>query len=102
MANLRREISAYYMGLAERQDGDIYVAIAKLRELVSLFEEEGLFGLELSLVYVEQARLFAQLGDDVGRRDKFRKAVQIRLLCLGSDHPSSVQLSSAIERETGR
>ncbi|KAI6083239.1 hypothetical protein F4821DRAFT_281045 [Hypoxylon rubiginosum] len=102
MARLREELSAYYKGAGEDQDGEIYVAIAKLRELASLFEEEGLYSLELSLVYVEQAQLFAMLGDDVGRRDKIRKAVQIRLLCLGTDHPSSAQLSRAIEREIRR
>ncbi|KAI1097543.1 hypothetical protein F4804DRAFT_351528 [Jackrogersella minutella] len=92
MARLRGELSAYYQRESSGQD-DIYDAMAKLRRIAQLMENENLIGLELSLIYVEQAQLFDKLHDERGRRDKLRKAVQIRLLCLGADHPSSIDLA---------
>ncbi|RYP90819.1 hypothetical protein DL770_003080 [Monosporascus sp. CRB-9-2] len=91
MASLRSQLVAYYQNSAASQD-DIYTAMSLLRELVALIEGDDLEGLELSLAYVEQARLFRLLGDERGRRDKLRKALQFRLLCLGADHPTVCRL----------
>ncbi|RYP24366.1 hypothetical protein DL765_000630 [Monosporascus sp. GIB2] len=88
MASLRSQLVAYYRNNTASLD-DIYTAISLLRELTALIEGDGLEGLELSLAYVEQARLFDLLGDERGRRDKLRKALQFRLLCLGADHPTA-------------
>ncbi|RYP09292.1 hypothetical protein DL764_001339 [Monosporascus ibericus] len=91
MASLRSQLIAYYQNNAASHDG-IYTAMSLLRELTVLIEGDGLECLELSLVYVEQARLFGLLGDERGRRDKLRKALQFRLLCLGADHPTVSRL----------
>ncbi|RYP12950.1 hypothetical protein DL767_010976 [Monosporascus sp. MG133] len=90
-ARLTTQLVAYYQNNAASQD-DIYTAMSLLRELTALIEGHGLEGLELSLAYVEQARLFGLLGDERGRRDKLRKALQFRLLCLGADHPTVSRL----------
>ncbi|RYP51039.1 hypothetical protein DL768_003539 [Monosporascus sp. mg162] len=75
---------------------DIYEAMGWLRELANTIEAEGLLGLELASVLGEQAQLFGRLGDEQGRKDKMRKSLQARLLCLGPDHPSCRSLAEEL------
>ncbi|EMR70855.1 hypothetical protein MGN70_004966 [Eutypa lata] len=93
MADLRLQITTYYH-LESRPQADIYAAMNNLRELAELMEQEELPSLELSNVYLEQSSLFHKLGDQRGRRLKHRQALQMRLLCLGANHPSCVSLAS--------
>ncbi|RYP34230.1 hypothetical protein DL767_004353 [Monosporascus sp. MG133] len=97
MIELRRKLTLYNQNNAPTEE-DHYEAMLHLRQLVETMEEEQLESLELSLCYAEQARIFALLGDERGRRDKTRKALQLRLLCLGADHPSSVDLALQVHQ----
>lgn len=88
MKTLRSQVTAYYQ-LQSRTSEDTMAAIADLGRIVELMSEEGLKSLEMSLCLLEQGRLYAVLGDEDSRRRKMRSAAQIRLLCLGVEHPSS-------------
>ncbi|XXG95629.1 hypothetical protein Hte_001897 [Hypoxylon texense] len=79
MTELRKELTAFYNNEAERDHDDKYAAMNTLRRIAQLLEEEGLYGLELSLVYMEQARICDSLGEDEGRRDKMRQALKEKL-----------------------
>lgn len=92
MKEIRSALTRYYQG--SMPEDETLQAVSRLRHLTDLMEVEGLIGMELSLCLVEQAQLFAQLGDQDSRRRKLRQALQYRLLCLGVDHPSSVALTA--------
>ncbi|RYP78753.1 hypothetical protein DL771_000420 [Monosporascus sp. 5C6A] len=92
MVELRRRLTTYNQNNNASEESH-YEAITNLRELVTCMEEETMESLELSLCYLEQARILSLLGDERARRDKARKALQLRLLCLGADHPSSADLA---------
>ncbi|RYP80547.1 hypothetical protein DL769_002431 [Monosporascus sp. CRB-8-3] len=97
MFEFRHKLTLYNQNNDPTEDGH-YEAIPHLRQPVETMEEEQLESLELSLCYAAQARTFALLGDERGRRGKMRKALQLRLLCLGADHPSSVNLALQVHQ----
>ncbi|KAK8021621.1 hypothetical protein PG990_006759 [Apiospora arundinis] len=87
MKTLRTEVTQHYAMASPSRD-DIISAIAKLRELIEILEEEGILGLELPLCIAEKARLQGALGDEEGRQITHRRALIARRLCVGFDHPS--------------
>ncbi|KAI0178648.1 hypothetical protein GGR52DRAFT_569557 [Hypoxylon sp. FL1284] len=97
MKDTRARIAANYKARDEDpvqwKEHDIYETLNLLRHLVTLLEEEGLYGLEMSHLLVEQRNLVAELGDEDSRSRKHSKALQLRLLCLGIDHWSTIQMA---------
>ncbi|KAK6863803.1 hypothetical protein PG995_000331 [Apiospora arundinis] len=87
MQVLRREVTSYY-SLPSPTEEETVAAIAKLRELIGVMEEEGLMGLERPLCIAEQARLQGVLGDEEGQQLTHRRAMIARRLCIGAEHPS--------------
>ncbi|KAK8055626.1 hypothetical protein PG993_000853 [Apiospora rasikravindrae] len=86
MKNLRDEITIYYQMESPTRDDTIAV-FDKIRQLVEAFEEEGLFSLEMALRITEQSRLQARLGDIRAAEMMHRRALIVRRLCIGAEHP---------------
>lgn len=97
MKTLRDSVTQASLTAPITQD-KIYDAIQNLRELTVIMEDEGLLCLELSLTYVELARLCSLVGDTDSQRRKLRRALEVRLRCLGVGHPSSVGLAEEYSR----
>ncbi|RYP92201.1 hypothetical protein DL770_001708 [Monosporascus sp. CRB-9-2] len=95
MIDLRRRLTQYYQNEASTQ-ADLYEAMGWLRQLADTIEAEGIPGLELASVLGEQAQLFRRLGDEQGWKNKMRKSLQFRLLCLGADHPACHSLAEEL------
>ncbi|KAK7941335.1 uncharacterized protein PG986_013722 [Apiospora aurea] len=87
MKEIRDEITRHYQAESPSDDDTLNV-ITKLRELIQLIEEEEAVGLELSLRIGELGRLQGATGDSVGARMTERRAMVVRRLCVGADHPS--------------
>ncbi|RYP42463.1 hypothetical protein DL767_000151 [Monosporascus sp. MG133] len=96
MIDLRRRLTQYYRNEASTQE-DLYEAMGWLRQLADTIEAEGIPGLELATILGEQAQLFRRLGDERGWKDRMRKSLQIRLLCLGAYHPACRSLAEELD-----
>ncbi|KAI1406156.1 hypothetical protein F4819DRAFT_507679 [Hypoxylon fuscum] len=97
MSSIRHGLTARFgAGVSTVNADELYTSMESLRELESLIIAEGLHGLELSSVLVEQAGILGHLGDERARRIKLSHAVQARNLCLGPGHPSSLNLANRL------
>ncbi|KAK8087869.1 SET domain-containing protein 5 [Apiospora hydei] len=90
MKVLRDEIAEHYRSISPTRD-ETMAAIAKVRDLIGVLKEEGLFCLEMALRIMEQSRLHGLLGDREGAEIASRRSMIVQRLCIGFEHPSCRQ-----------
>lgn len=76
----------------------VYECLENLRQLTQRFEWEAMPCLELSSTYVEIASMCRRIGDTGSQRRQMREALNLRRLCIGIMHPSSVALAEEFAR----
>ncbi|KAK8022499.1 hypothetical protein PG993_013266 [Apiospora rasikravindrae] len=77
---------------------EVYVILDSLKEIIRLMKEEGLYGLVMSQLLEDYAPLHDETGNHEARRSQMTEALQIRQMCLGNFHLSTLELQRKIDR----